>query len=238
MGSDSTNTSSDFTVWGADQAAYGPVELPILVSWVQGERVTADTWIYDGKNSAWQKAGEVAELQMFFRKKPASAPASARAVPNMSGIEPGTLRRVKILAGMTDEQLVRFAEFMEIETVPAWRVLVKQGDRESTMYLILEGEFRVRVTISGKESTLATLGPGEFFGDISLFDHGPRSADVIANSDGVVLKVSSAAFDRLAAQAPELATPFLLAVGKTLAARIRFDNKRYSDAIKFARAAV
>lgn len=234
----SNPTDSDFTVWGADQAAYGPVELPILVSWIQGERVTADTWIYDAKNGAWQKAANVPELQMFFRKKTSGASAVARSVSSLTGIEPRTLRRVKILAGMTDEQLARFAEFMEIENVPAWQVLVKQGDTDSTMYLILEGEFRVRVNIGGKETTLATLGMGEFFGDISLFDHGPRSADVVANSDGVVLKVTSSAFDKLAVEAPELATPFLLAVGKTLAARIRFDNKRYSDAVKFARAAV
>lgn len=234
----SNPTDSDFTVWGADHAAYGPVELPILVSWIQGERVTADTWVYDAKNGAWLKAAEVPELQMFFRKKTGGAGAGARSVSSLTGVEPGALRRVKILAEMTDVQLARFAEFMELETVPQWRVLVKQGDCDSTMYLILEGEFRVRVNIGGKESILATLGIGEFFGDISLFDHGPRSADVVANTDALVLKVSSASFDRLAVEAPDLATPFLLAVGKTLAARIRFDNKRYSDAVKFARASV
>src|ERR1700722_16343135 len=125
MGSDPIN--SDFTVWGADQAAYGPVELPILVSWVQGERVTADTWIYDAKNGVWQKAAEVPELQMFFRKKPTGASAAARAVSSLTGIDSRMLRRVKILAGMTDEQLTRFAEFMEIENIPPWHVLVKQG---------------------------------------------------------------------------------------------------------------
>ncbi len=234
----SNPTDCDYTVWGADQAAYGPVELPILVSWVQGERVTADTWIYAAKSGEWHKAAEVPELQMFFRKKAGGSVAAARSIPSLTGIEPRTLRRVKILGGMSDEQLTRFAEFMEIEDIPQWRVLVKQGDCDSTMYLILEGEFRVRVNIGGKETILATLGMGEFFGDISLFDHGPRSADVVANTDGLVLKVSSAAFDRLATEAPDLATPFLLAVGKTLAARIRFDNKRYSDAVKFARAAV
>jgi CRP-like cAMP-binding protein len=44
--------------------------------------------------------------------------------------------------------------------------------------MILQGELRVRVMIGQKETILTTLGPGDFFGDISLFDHGPRSADV------------------------------------------------------------
>ena len=229
--------ATDFTVWGIDQTAYGPVELPELVSWVKGERVTAETWVYDAKNAAWQKASQVPELQMFFRPCGKAGGSGAGTAIPITEIEARTLRRVKILASMTDEQLERFARFMELERIPAWAEVVKQGENGNAMYLILDGEFRVRVKIDGKETTLATLGIGEFFGDISLFDHGPRSADVVANRDGIVLKVSAETFNRLAAEAPDLATPFLLAVGKTLAARIRTDNKRYSDSVKFARAA-
>ena len=53
----SISTSADFIVWGVDQTAYGPVELPTLVSWVKDERVMADTWVFVAKNSSWQKAG-------------------------------------------------------------------------------------------------------------------------------------------------------------------------------------
>jgi hypothetical protein len=229
----SNATDTDFTVWGADQAAYGPVELPTLVSWVRGERVTADTWIFDAKNGAWRKAAQIPELQMFFRPKSGGA----RMAAPVEGIDPRFLRRVKILADLTDEQLGRFAGFMETEKVAPWRVVVKQGDCEDSMYLILEGEFRVRVCNGDKETILATLGAGEFFGDISLFDHGPRSADVVSNMDGVLLKITSAAIGKLAAEEPAVALPFLMAVGKTLAARIRSDNKRYFDSVKFARAA-
>jgi CRP-like cAMP-binding protein len=91
--------------------------------------------------------------------------------------------------------------------------------------------------IGGKESILVTLGPGEFFGEISLFDRGPRSADVIANTDSMLLKISAKKFERLITQAPDLAAPFLFAMGKTLTARIRADNKRYRDSVNFARAA-
>jgi hypothetical protein len=227
-------STSDFIVWGLDQTAYGPVELPTLVSWVKDERVTADTWLFVAKSSAWQKASEVPELQMFFRPKAASGMASAQTI---TGIDPRALRRVKILAGMTDDQLARFAEFMEVEKATQWSVIVKQGDHGNTMYLILEGELRVRIHTMGKETILTTLGIGEFFGDISLFDHGPRSADVVANSDSLLLKISSDAFNNLAKVAPEIATPFLLAIGRTLTARIRADNKRYGDSVKFSRAA-
>src|SRR5207247_11392959 len=101
------------------------------------------------------------------------------------------------------------------------------------MYLCLEGELLVLINVAGKETILATLTIGEFFGDISLFDQGPRSADVVANTDSTLVKISSSSIEQLAKEAPEIATPFLLAVGKTLTARIRADNKRYGDSVKF-----
>jgi hypothetical protein len=221
-----------FIVWGSDLVPYGPVELPTLISWVEDERVTGDTWVFLGKDQNWQKAAQIPQLQLFFHTE-------ARVLPDMlSGrkqsldAKPGVLRRIKILATLSDEQIERFVRFMEIEAAPQWKVVVKQGERGDTMYLILDGELRVRTMAAGKETILTTLSIGDFFGDISLFDRGPRSADVVANSDATLLKISSAAFDKLAADAPDVATPFLVAIGKTLSARIRADNRRYEHSVK------
>lgn len=229
--------NGQFTVWGTDQTPYGPVELPTLVTWVKDERVTGDTWIFLGENQNWQKASEIPELQLFFRSKPTVLPDVLANKQPPSSLKPGALRRIKILAGLTESQIERFADFMEVERAPQWKVVVKQGEQGDAMYLILEGELRVRVLEGEKETTLATLSVGDFFGDISLFDRGPRSADVVANTDATLLKVSSAAFDKLAKEAPDVATPFLLAVSKTLSARIRADNRRYQNSVRISRAA-
>lgn len=225
-----------FYIWGLDQSAYGPVELPALVSWIKDERVFADTWIFVEQEAAWRRASELAELRMFFRTEAdaSGAPDSQAAAP---ALKPGLLRRVKILGNLDDAQLSRFAQFMEMERVNQWSAIVKQGEPGDAMYLILEGELRARLLASGRETILATLGPGDFFGDLSLFDHGPRSADVVANVDSTVLKMSAAGFEKLAREAPDLATPFLLSTIKTLAARIRADNKRIRDSMSFSVAA-
>jgi len=168
---------------------------------------------------------------MFFRprnKEPIS-------IENPKGFDPRALRRVKILGSMSDEQLERFAKFMQVEKIPQWSVIVKQGEPGDAMYLILQGELRVRITVRGKETILATLSVGDFFGDISLFDHGPRSADVVANSDSIVLKISSSAVEELSKEAPEVANMFLRNIGQTLSARIRADNKRLADYTTFGR---
>jgi CRP-like cAMP-binding protein len=83
------------------------------------------------------------------------------------------------------------------------------------MYLILEGEVRVRVMRRSKESILATLRAGDFFGEVSLLDEGPRSADVIANERSTLLKISTVSFARLRREAPALAEPFLHALNKS-----------------------
>jgi len=234
MQTSQTDNGMHYSIWAADNVVYGPVELPTLISWVKDERVTADTWVFDAQHERWRKAGSLAELALFFRKRSVTG---AQPTADHANITPGMLRRVKALADLSDDHLERFIEFMEPLTVRQWAQIVKQGEIDDSMYLVLDGELRVRLMITGKETILATLGPGECFGEIALFDQGPRSADVLANKDSILLKVSSEAFEKLRREAPELCAPILFAISKTLAARIRADNKRIKDSVTFARAA-
>jgi hypothetical protein len=227
----SAKTNSGFIVWDVDKTAHGPVDLNTLVSWIQEKRVNGDTWIFVPKVGIWQRAAQVPELIMFFKQ----GLNQTTAVQNPQGLDVRALRRLKILAGMTDEQLEHFLDFVEVMRVPGWATIVKQGDHGDAMYLVVEGELSVRMKSAGAETVLAKLAMGDFFGDISLFDHGPRSADVIADTSSILLKISASSFAELGRTAPELATPFLMAIGRTLTARIRAGNKHYAEAVQFAR---
>jgi CRP/FNR family transcriptional regulator, cyclic AMP receptor protein len=227
-----------FKILGSDNVLYGPVELPVLVNWVQEERVLAGTWIYSQAENDWYKASDLPQLKMFF------ADAARSRVPagydtelstKVPAIKPGSLRRIKVFAGLSDEQLTRFLKYIELKEVKQFAEVVKQGEPGDAMYLILQGEVRARVMIGGKETLLAALNTGDFFGEISLFDHGPRSADVIANEDSVLVRLSAGNFQKMVHEAPDLAAPFLLAMGKTLTARIRADNKRYTETVTYSR---
>ena len=211
-----------YFIWGVDDSSYGPVELSVLIDWINDERVVPETWVFSRSAGNWQRAAEIPEIKNHFALKLTSVPDATSRV----GIKPGSLRRIKILADLKDAQLAHLAEYMELQEVTQWSVLFNQGDTSDSMFLVLGGELRARSVVGGKETILATFGPGDFFGDMALFDHGPRSADVVANMDSTLLKITSVSFDRLTREAPALATPFLQATARTLAARIRADNKR------------
>ena len=228
------NAFKGYKIWGIDNLIYGPVELPTLVAWVREERVTPETWVFNQSLDAWQRAVQVPELAMFFGKTRSGHAVSQPATSDDTAFfsdKPGALRRIKVFADFSDKQLGAFVRMMEVLRVPQWTEVVKQNQPGDGMYFVMEGELRVRIFVAGSETTLVTLGPGDFFGEASLFDQGPRSADVIANQDCVLLKVSTDSFNKLVREMPELAAPFLLAMGRTLTARIRADNKRHRDSM-------
>jgi hypothetical protein len=226
-----------YRVWGLDKVAYGPVELPVLTKWVLDERVTADTWVFADEHLTWVRAAQLPELAVIFARRSSAGATPAGSSDRPERIKAGSLRRIKILADMEEKQLESFVQFMEIVAVRAFAEVFRKGEHGDAMYLVLEGELRARVIVDKKETTLSTITAGDFFGEISLLDEGPRSADVIANSDSRLLKISSAAFARVMKEAPALAASFLYGLSKSIGARVRVLTQKYQDSIHFSRMA-
>jgi CRP/FNR family transcriptional regulator, cyclic AMP receptor protein len=214
--------SADYFIWGIDDSPYGPVPLPVLLDWINDERVLPETWIFTRVVGSWQKASDMPELMGHFKNQ--SEVLSKESSP--VNFRPGMLRRIKILADLKDAQLAHLADFLEFREFPQHTMVVRQGEAGDAMFLVMDGELRARTMVTGREAILATFCIGDFFGEMALFDQGPRSADVVANKDSATLRLSATSFQRLTQQAPNLATPFLMAVSRTLSSRIRTDNKR------------
>jgi len=225
-----------YWVWGLDDVAYGPVDLTVLTGWVLDERVSAETWVFVQAGKAWVKAGQMEELTIFFeRGSRLSSEGPARPGTRLGGIKIGSLRRIKLLAGLEEKQLESFVQYMEVVDVKLFAEVFRKGENSDAMYLVLEGELRARVMVDRKETTLSTMTAGDFFGEIALLDHGPRSADVIANSDSRLLKISAPAFERVLAEAPALAASFLYVLSKSIGSRVRVLTNKYQDSIHFSR---
>jgi CRP-like cAMP-binding protein len=86
------------------------------------------------------------------------------------------LEKVPMFSNLTDRQLRGLARDAKERAYAEGSVIVKQGDVGAGFYLVLDG----RVDVRRKGRRLATLGAGQFFGEMALFDEQPRSADVVA----------------------------------------------------------
>jgi CRP/FNR family cyclic AMP-dependent transcriptional regulator len=79
--------------------------------------------------------------------------------------------------------LDKIAAVATVRTFPRRAIIVTEGDETDSLYVVLSGKARVYVADDkGREVQLNQLGPGEYFGEVTL-DGGPRSASVVAIED-------------------------------------------------------
>ncbi len=93
---------------------------------------------------------------------------------------------------MEERTLSRVMGMLSELTVPAGKEVCTEGENGRTMYIVREGEALVwRESPSGQKVKLARLGPGEFFGEMTLIDPQPRSASVVVQKDALLYTLTN-----------------------------------------------
>ena len=112
--------------------------------------------------------------------------------------------------------------FVERRGFRAGEEVIKRGDIDRALYIVVEGSLEARVT-EGRASKGAAVPvpPGSVIGEIGFFDGMARSATVTAVSDGAMLRLSFGSFQALAKSEPDLAQAMLFDLGRILAIRLR-----------------
>jgi CRP/FNR family transcriptional regulator, cyclic AMP receptor protein len=122
------------------------------------------------------------------------------------------LAQVPLFEGLSRRHLKQIAEHADEISFREREIIVEAGQRGGTFFVIVEGEVRV---VRG-DRTIARVGPGEFFGEISLLDGGPRTASVIAATPVVAIRLFKASFDKVVREEPRVAGKILAAVARRL----------------------
>ncbi|HXF31188.1 MAG TPA: Crp/Fnr family transcriptional regulator [Solirubrobacterales bacterium] len=135
------------------------------------------------------------------------------------------LRSVPLFADLEEGELERFSHVAVPRSFPAGTRVFHEGDSSDACYIVSEGSFRVtREHSDGRAITLATLGPGEIFGELAMLDGDKRSASAESITDGTLLALPANDVRSLLARNPEIALKLVAG----LVRRLRAANARLS----------
>lgn len=117
-----------------------------------------------------------------------------------------------LFKGIDAEGLARLAEVATAVDFPANHVIARQGEIGTGFFVVVDG--MVKVVRDG--ATIAHLGPGEFFGELSVLDRMPRNATVSAEIPTTCLALASWDFEKVLLEQPQLTLHILRGVATRL----------------------
>jgi small-conductance mechanosensitive channel/CRP-like cAMP-binding protein len=139
-----------------------------------------------------------------LRTVPEDAATRAEATRRRVVVE--TLQPIDVFSPLSHAQLAEVAEHADLRRYTAGEALMRQGDPGDSLYVVHAGRVRIDVTdAAGRTVTVASRGPGEVFGEMSLLTGAPRNASVIAETETEVVTVGKAAFADILLADPAIA---------------------------------
>jgi CRP/FNR family cyclic AMP-dependent transcriptional regulator len=133
----------------------------------------------------------------------------------------GMLEKTSLWSGLSKRDLKSIAKLSKERSYEPGETIVRKGEGGVGFYLILEGS--VEIKSDGK--TLTKLGPGQFFGEMSVLDNQPRSADVVVVEPTRCLTLSAWSFNAMISENPKIALRML----QEFVRRLRNTNKALSE---------
>lgn len=118
-----------------------------------------------------------------------------------------SVKNIELFRALTDEEKETLASGLKSAPFVRGEAITRQGAEAHWLYLIIRGQAEVRVTVDGSGSSekLATLSPGDFFGEMGLMTGAPRSATVVALTDVECYKLDRETFKATIQNRPEIA---------------------------------
>ena len=138
------------------------------------------------------------------------------------------VRTAPLFSALDDESAATLRASMTMVKVPKGNTLFKEGDTGDRLFVVVEGKLKLGTSsIDGRENLLSILGPGDMFGELSLFDPGPRTATATAVTDARVLALAHDQVFGLVTQHPQVSLELLA----RLAQRLRRTNEVLADLV-------
>jgi CRP/FNR family cyclic AMP-dependent transcriptional regulator len=150
-------------------------------------------------------------------------------VPPQSS-SPSELPAVGFLADVTSEHRAFLACFGRFLRPNSGDVLIKQGEPQESLYMILAGILHIISDVDDRQMLLAALGEGDSIGEVNLFDPGTASASAVFRSNGLVWVLSRDELKAFLEADPAAGVAVLQGLLHQAASRIRHMNEKLADA--------
>ncbi len=133
------------------------------------------------------------------------------------------LRNVSLFESLNEEELKALSELTFTRNFGKDGIIILAEEEGDTLFIIKEGQVKVSiVSEEGREVILSLLGPGAVFGELSLLDGKPRSANVVATGETSLVMLRRSDFVQLIYKTPQIATALLA----ELATRLRKTDRQ------------
>ncbi len=138
------------------------------------------------------------------------------------------LRRAGLFQGVDPDAVEALAGEFEIVDAQRGTTLFTEGDLGESLYIVLAGKVKLgRRSPDGRENLVAVMGPSDQFGELSLFDPGPRTATATVVTDARLALLPKAALQAWVQDRPQIALQLL----RVVARRLRRTNTMLADLI-------
>lgn len=132
-----------------------------------------------------------------------------------------------LFSGLSDALLLRLARSGVVQSVPYNEFVFREGDQGDKVYIVLDGAVRISRTVPGMgEEAFAILRPGSAFGEMSLVDGSPRSADARGHEASRIFVIDKEEMERLMFVDRTLAIDMLWKMVRILTSRLRQTNDK------------
>jgi CRP/FNR family transcriptional regulator len=138
------------------------------------------------------------------------------------------LAQAPLFAALDTESASMLEARLTTRTLSRSHVVFREGDTGDRLFVVLEGKVKIsRAAADGRENLLAVLGASEMFGELSLFDPGPRTATVTTVTESTLASLDHDDLRPLLTERPGVAVQLLQA----LAQRLRRTNEAMADLV-------
>jgi len=132
------------------------------------------------------------------------------------------LREVRLFKEIAEPEPMTLSQSLDERPLRRGQVICREGDPGEEMFVVRTGSLVISKLVTGRvEQVLARIGPGDFFGEMSLFDRSPRSATVQADADATLLALDREGLRRMTEVSPRAAAAFFQALVLIFIERLR-----------------